>query len=198
MAKDIKERSVVLIKPDGVKRGIMGEILTRFEKMGLKIIALKMVWVDEEMANKHYPSDREEFIRGMGEKTLKTYEKYGKDPNEELGTMDPMEIGKMVQKWNIDFITSGPVLAILLEGIHAIDNIRAAAGFTLPAEADPGTIRGDYSLDSPVLANEKKRAIRNLLHASGNSEEAKFEEQLWFKKKDIYDYQRADEDVMFE
>jgi nucleoside-diphosphate kinase len=197
MQDPIKERSVVLIKPDAVKRGIAGEILSRFEKAGLKIVAMKMVWVDKNFAAKHYPGDREEFITGMGKKTLATYEKYGRDANEELGTKDPYEIGKMVNQWNMDFITSGPVIAILLQGLHAIDNVRMIAGNTIPTVAQPGTIRGDFSVDAPTLANAQKRAVRNMMHASGNIEEAKFEEELWFHKKDIYDYKRADEDVMF-
>ena len=192
-----KERSVVLVKPDGVKRGLVGEVITRFEKMGLKVIALKLIWVDKSLAEKHYPESRKELMKAIGEKTLKTYEKYGRDPKEEFGNIDPEKIGEMVNKWNIDFITSGPVVAILLEGAHAIDNIRMIAGNTLPVFAEPGTIRGDYSIDSPVLANAKKRAVRNIVHASGNVEEAKYEEQLWFRNEEIYDYKRADEDVMF-
>ena len=194
-----KERTVVLIKPDGVKRGLIGDIITRFEKMGLKIIAMKMVWVDKEMAQKHYPENREELMKAIGQKTLETYKKYGRDPKEEFGKLKPEEIGKMVNKWNINFITSGPVVAILLEGIHAIDNVRAVAGNTLPVFAQPGTIRGDYSIDSPALANIKGRAVHNIIHASGNAEEAKYEEQLWFKKDDIIkNYKRSDEEVMFE
>ncbi|MFA5021668.1 MAG: nucleoside-diphosphate kinase [Patescibacteria group bacterium] len=194
-----KERTVVLVKPDGVKRGLIGEVITRFEKMGLKILGLKMVWADKDLANKHYPDSRKELLKGIGEKTLQTYEKYGMDPGEDFGKMSAEEIGQMVNKWNIDFITSGPVIAILLEGVHAIDNVRSIAGNTLPVFATPGTIRGDYSIDSPALANTKKRAVRNIVHASGNPEEAKYEEQLWFKKNDIVDnYKRTDEDVMFE
>jgi len=196
--KDIIEKTVVLIKPDGVKRGLVGEIISRFEKAGLKIKAMKMVWVDKEMAQRHYPNAREELLRGIGEKTLKTYEKYGMDPGEDLGTKDPLEIGRMVNEWNMDFLTSGPVIAILLEGLHAIENVRMMAGNTLPSMAQPGTIRGDYSLDSPALANVKKRAVRNVIHASGNKEEAKYEEQLWFRENEIYDYKRAEEGVMFE
>ena len=192
-----KEKTVVLIKPDGVKRGLIGEILNRFEKTGLKIVALKMIWVDKILADKHYPESRQDLMTAIGEKTLATYEKYGRDPNEEFGTLDPLTIGKMVNKWNIDFLTSGPVVAILLEGLHAIDNVRMMAGNTLPVFAQPGTIRGDYSLDSPALANVKKRAVRNIIHASGNAEESKYEEQLWFQKKDIFDYKKAEEEVMF-
>lgn len=197
MPKLHKEKTIVLIKPDGVKRGLIGEILARFERAGLKIVAMKMVWVDKELVHKHYPSARVEFLRGMGEKTLQTYEKYGKDAKEELGTKDPVEIGKMVNQWNIDFLSSGPVVAILLEGAHAIDSARLIAGPTLPVFAPGGTIRGDYSVDSPALANEQKRAVRNLVHASGNTEEAKYETELWFREYEIYDYKRSDENVMF-
>lgn len=194
-----KEKTVVLVKPDGVKRGLVGEVISRFEKMGLKIKAMKMVWVEADLAKKHYPESRTELMKAIGEKTLLTYEKYGRDPHEEFSDLDPVVIGKMVNKWNIDFITSGPVVAILLEGIHAIDNVRMLAGHTLPVFAVPGTIRGDYSIDSPALANVKNRAVRNIMHASGNTEEAKYEEQLWFKKDDIVDsYKRTDEEVMFE
>lgn len=197
MTDIMKEKTVVLIKPDGVKRGIVGEIISRFEKSGLKIVALKLVWVDKELVKKHYPDDRIEFLKGMGEKTLATYEKFGKDPKEELGTKDAVEIGRMVNQWNIDFLSSGPVLAILLQGAHAIESARMIAGPTLPLFAPSGTIRGDYSVDSPALANQKKRAVHNLVHASGNSDEAKYEEELWFRKHEIFNYKRTDEEVMF-
>lgn len=197
MSDLMKERTVVLVKPDGVKRALIGEVIHRFEKAGLKIVSLKMVWVDKELVTKHYPDSRTELLEGIGKKTLDTYEKYGKDPKEELGTMDPLEIGRMVNSWNIDLLTSGPVVAILLEGIHAIDNVRMMAGNTLPVFAAPGTIRGDFSIDSPALANTKKRSVRNIVHASGNLEEAKYEEQLWFRESEIYDYKRVDEEVMF-
>ncbi|MFA5069886.1 MAG: nucleoside-diphosphate kinase [Patescibacteria group bacterium] len=195
--KNLLEKTVVLVKPDGVKRGLVGEILSRFERAGLKIIALKMVWISRNMAARHYPNSRTELLRGMGSKTLETYKKYGLDAGESLGTMDPLKIGKMVNGWNMDFLTSGPVVAILLKGLHAIDNVRMMAGNTLPTFAQPGTIRGDYSVDSPALANNRKRAVHNIIHASGNPDEAKYEEQLWFKKHDIQDYKRAEEDVMF-
>ena len=192
-----KERTVVLVKPDGVKRGLIGEIITRFEKMGLKIVALKLVWADEPLAEKHYPESRTELMKAIGEKTLETYEKYGRDPKEEFASIDPVDIGRMVNRWNIGFITSGPVVAILLEGAHAIDNVRMLVGKTLPVFAEPGTIRGDYSIDSPALANERKRSVHNLVHASGNVEEANYEEQLWFRENEVYDYKRTDEEVMF-
>lgn len=187
----------MLIKPDAVKRGLIGRILMRFEDSGLKIIALKLVWIDRQLATKHYPESRVELMRGIGEKTLTTYQKYGLDPEEDLGTKDPLTLGKIVNKWNIDFVTEGPVVAVLLEGLHAIENVRMIAGNTIPTFAVPGTIRGDFSVDSPALANAEKRSVRNLIHASGNKEEAKYEEQLWFRREDIHDYDLSSHQVMF-
>lgn len=191
------ERTVVLVKPDGVKRGLIGEIISRFEKVGLKIVAMKMVWINEDFAAKHYPVERKEWVEGMGKKTLKTYEEYGKDPKEELGTMDPYKIGRMVAKWNLEFLSSGPVIAILLEGPQSIATVRKLTGFTVPYSAEPGSIRGAYSVDSPIQGNMNKRAVHNLVHASGNAEEAKFEEELWFHKNEIHKYKRVDEDLIY-
>jgi nucleoside-diphosphate kinase len=191
------ERSLVLIKPDGVKRGIVGQIVTRFETAGIKLVGMKMVWVSKELIDKHYPDDRTEFLKGMGEKTLASYKEYGKNPKKELGTDDPLEIGKMVNAWNKEFLTAGPVVAMVLEGNHVIDNVRRLVGATLPTFAAPGTIRGDFSVDSPVLANERKRAVKNLIHASGNPEEAKLEIDLWFVPEELHTYPRAEEEVMF-
>lgn len=191
------ERTLVLVKPDGVKRGLVGDIVSRFEKAGLKIVAMKMVWVDKKHVAKHYPDSRTELLQAMGEKSLKTYEKYGLDPMEILGTTDPTAIGKMINEWNRDFLSSGPVVAMVLEGIHAIDNVRMITGNTLPTFAEPGSIRGDFSIDSPALANSRKRAVHNMVHASGNVAEAVYEIDLWFTAKDIHDYKRSDEDVMF-
>lgn len=194
---ELMERTVVLIKPDGVKRGLVGEIVSRFEKTGLKIVAMKMVWVDEEMVRKHYPTSRKEWVAKIGEKTLKAYEDYGTDPKEHLGTMEPYEIGLLICKWLVDYLASGPVVAMILSGPHAITAVRKIAGYTYPDAAVPGTIRGDYSVDPPDLANERKRSGHNLVHASGNAEEAKFEEELWFRKNEIHDYRRVDEEIMF-
>lgn len=191
------ERTLILIKPDGVKRGLVGEILSRFERAGLKIAGMKMVLADEAMVLKHYPTSRKEWVTKIGEKTLKAYQDYGTDPKKFLGTLDPDEIGKLICKWLVDYLTSGPVVAVVLEGPHAITAVRKIAGYTYPDAAVPGTIRGDYSIDSPDLANLKKRAGVNLMHASGNAEEGEFEINLWFTKSEIYSYKRADEEVMF-
>jgi len=191
-----EERTVLLIKPDGVKRGLIGDIIGRIEQRGLKVIALKMVMASKEQVKKHYPGT-EEWLKGMGEKTLENYRTYGKDPIKEIGTDDPLEIGKKVYQWLEEFMTSGPMVAMLVSGLHAIDMIRKICGHTLPSKADMGTIRGDYSVDSPTLANLEKRAIRNVVHASGNPTEAAHEIAHWFSEKEIHDYKRAEEDIMF-
>jgi len=190
------ERTVVIIKPDGVKRGLIGEVISRFEKMGLKIVALKMIKADFDILGKHY-TDNKEYLKKLGEKTLKTYQEYGKDPKEDLGTTNTLELGRMIRQWTIDYIGSGPVVAILIEGQHAVDNVRVIAGDTMPVKAVPGTIRGDLATDSAAYANLEKRGVQNIVHASGSLEEAKFEQELWFHKNEIHSYKRADEDVMF-
>ena len=190
------EKTVVLIKPDGVKRGLIGEIISRVEQRGLKIIALKMIQADKKLIDRHYPKDKK-WISRLGEKTLNTYAKYGVDAKKELGTKDPEKIGKMVRGWLIEFMTSGPIVKMIIEGIHAIDMVRKLCGNTLPNLAEMGTIRGDYSVDSPVLANLQKRSVHNIIHASENSIEADNELKLWFSKKEIHAYKRAEEDIMF-
>jgi nucleoside-diphosphate kinase len=182
------ERTLVVLKPDAVQRGIVGDVITRFERVGLKIVGAKMLTVTKEMANQHYPTDRKPFIVGMGNKTLDNYKEQGIDPVKELGTDDPEKIGLMVQNWLVDFITSGPVLAFVLEGPHAVELVRKICGHTLPAKAQPGTIRGDYSFDSSALANQGRRPIRNLIHASGELEEAEYEIGLWFSESELHSY----------
>lgn len=181
------ERTLVLIKPDAVVRGRIGNIINRFERVGLKIAACKMIKIDKKLAQKHYPLDRREFIEGMGKKTLENYQSVGVDPKEELGSNDPYEIGKMIQSWLIDYITTGPVIALVVSGHHAVDIVKKIAGHTLGIMAAPGTIRGDYSFDSSYLANSTKRAIENLVHISGNLKEAEYEIGLWFTEAEIYD-----------
>lgn len=182
----MEEKTLVILKPDAVQRGLVGEIISRFEKAGLKIVATKMVRPDEELAHRHYPTTRREFIEGMGHKTLGSYKEGGLDPIDHLGTDDPHKIGLMVQEWLADFLTSGPVIALVLEGKGAIKHVRELAGHTIPAIADKGTIRGDYSDDSPIKANAEKRAIYNLVHASGDPQEASFEIGLWFSQNELH------------
>lgn len=190
------EQSLVIVKPDGVVRGLSGEILRRFEQVGLKMAAAKMTRAPKELAEKHYPADRKELWVGIGNKTLENYQKYGVDANKELGTADAYEIGKMVRVWLLDYLMEGPVFAFVLEGPHAVELVRKLCGHTLPLLAPPGTIRGDFSYDSSYLANSAKRPIKNLMHASGTVEEATYEVNLWFKKEEIQTYERVEEKAM--
>ncbi|MBI3620079.1 nucleoside-diphosphate kinase [Candidatus Roizmanbacteria bacterium] len=190
------EQTLIILKPDAVSRGLSGEIIKRFEQAGLKIVAGRFQKVDRELAGKHYPADRESFLRGMGQKTLENYEKMGADPVKMLGSKDTLEIGKMIREWLIDYITSAPVLALVLEAPHAVELVRKIGGHTLPLLSPPGTIRGDFAYDSSFLANTAKRAIKNLVHASGSVEEAKYEIPLWFKASEIHAYERVEEKVM--
>lgn len=190
------ERTLIVLKPDAVARGLSGEILSRFEKVGLKIVASKMLRVDKSLADRHYPESRTEFIEGMGKKTLENYEELGMDPKKEFGHSDPHEIGKVIRVWLVDMISSGPVFAFVLEGPHVVEIVRKMCGHTLPLKALPGTIRADYSFDSSALANYGKRPIKNLIHASGTVEEAEYEIPLWFSESEIFPYKRTDEEVM--
>src|SRR3989344_1782626 len=182
------ERTLIILKPDAVQRGFVGKIITRFERAGLKMIATKMVWPDQSLADRHYPKDRRDFIEGMGHKTLGNYKEQRVDPHEQFGTDNAHQIGLEIQKWLVEGITSGPVIAAVLEGPNAVELVRKICGNTLPVKAEQGTIRGDYSFDSPTLANRQKRALRNLVHASGDKKEAKFEIEIWFSEDELHTY----------
>ena len=190
------ERTFVAIKPDGVQRGIIGDCITRFERCGLKLVAMKMVQPSKEFVAKHYPSN-EGWLRSVGNKTVSFYKEHNLDVAKDMGCSDDLSIGKKVKEWLCEYLSSGPVVAMIWEGHCAIDIIRKHCGNTLPTLAAPGTIRGDYSIDSSYLANVRKRPIRNIMHASGNKGEAENEIGLWFKPNEIYAYKRADEKAMF-
>lgn len=185
-----KEQTYVMIKPDGVRKGLVGEIIRRFEQRDLKIVALEMFQPTREQIDTHYPKD-EAWIRRVGGKTLSTYEKYGMDAKKELGTADDLEIGNMVRGWLVDFMISAPLVRMVVEGVHAVDMVRKICGPTLPFLADMGTIRGDYSADSPAVANSEHRAVMNLVHASETAAEAQHEIKHWFgDRKVIFSYSR--------
>jgi len=153
------ERTLVLLKPDAVKRGVMGEIITRFEKVGMKVVACRLAWVDADKAKQHYTEDI------------------------------TVRRGEHVRNFLVDFITSGPVLALVIEGVDAIENVRMMVGATEPKSAAPGTIRGDYSHVSYKHADEKKKVVANLIHASSDAADAEREILVWFRADEIYDYE---------
>jgi nucleoside-diphosphate kinase len=174
------ERTLVLIKPDAVKRKLIGKIISRFEQVDLTIEEMKLI--NKPAFNtvaKHYP-EKKEWLQLIGQKTIESYQKYNFDLKKDLGTEDTLQIGKQVRKWLIEYITEGPIIAIIITGNHAIEVVRKMIGHTAPIFADLGTIRGDFSIDSAEFADKEGRAIYNLVHASGNSEEAIEEITLWF------------------
>lgn len=193
MAKNPKEeRSYVMLKPDGVKKGLIGEVIKRFEQRDLKIVALDMFQPTTDQIDNHYPKDPA-WITRLGEKTLSTYEKYGYDAMADFGTTKAEEIGPEIRKWLINYMTSAPLVKMVVQGTHAVDMIRKISGPTMPYQADMGTIRGDYSNDSPALANAEKRAVMNIMHASETPEEAEHEIKYWFGEAVIHDYKRHGE-----
>ncbi|EKD91293.1 MAG: hypothetical protein ACD_30C00028G0012 [uncultured bacterium] len=165
----MNQRTLILLKPDAVKKNLVGEIIKRYEDAGLKVVELQMLKAPMEIVSKHYPED-EEYLRAIGEKSVQAGEKVD----------DTLAQGKMVVGWLRDFITSGPIVAMVLEGEDAVTLARKVTGYTDPQAADKGSIRGDLGEDSILKANAEKRPVYNLIHASGTKEEAEHEISLWF------------------
>ncbi|MDZ7786532.1 MAG: nucleoside-diphosphate kinase [Candidatus Saccharibacteria bacterium] len=181
------ERTLVILKPDAIQRQIVGEIISRFEKAGLKLVGLKMLQATDEMAKKHYP---DELIPIVGEKTMKDWDAYGVDYDESVE-----EIGKMIVEATRKFLTETPVVAFVLEGGHAVEVVRKMVGSTGPKDSLPGTIRGDYAHLSLGRASILKKGAANIVHASGDPKEAKEEIAHWFKKEELFEYKTVHEQL---
>ncbi|MDR0366979.1 MAG: hypothetical protein LBH41_00170 [Rickettsiales bacterium] len=175
------EHTLAVLKPDAVERGLCGRILQRFEDAGLKIVAAKIFTPARELIDRHYPKTAA-YIESLGNKSLKNYAELGLDAMKLIGSDNAADIGAKVREWLIDYISRGRVFAMVAEGNDAIRQVRKLVGPTFPSDAPPGTIRGDFSVESSFSANNAGRAITNLIHASGNPEEAKYEIELWFGK----------------
>lgn len=174
------ERSFVMLKPDALKRGVAEEIIKRFEDAGLAIAARREMQVDREQALKHY-ADSAEWYVNTGGKTIESYQKQGLDITKVFGSDDPTVVGQQIRQWLADFIMSGPVIAMVIEGPEGtVAKIRELVGATSPEYANPGTIRADYGIDSYAKANGEGRALENLIHASESVTEAHREIALWF------------------
>mgnify|MGYP003522421307 CR=1 FL=1 len=187
------EQTLVLIKPDGVQRGLTGALLTRFENAGLKIIALKMVHPSHEDVDKHYALT-EEWMKAVYEKAKSKYDAKG----ETFPFADHIAYGSDIKRGLVDFLKSAPVVAIVLEGEQAVSLVRKLVGSTEPASSAPGTIRGDFSHDSYALANAQNRPLRNIIHASGNVEEAKNEIAIWFTDTELHKYEHVNDRVQYD
>ncbi len=188
-----KERTLVIIKPDGVQRTLIGEIISRYEKVGLKLTAMKMVVPTAEMVEKHYTLDPA-WRKVTGEKTIKGYIDKGLTPP----YSDPLKVTEVLLKRLAKYLTSGPVIFMIWEGAHAVPIVRKITGGTEPLMSDVGTIRGDYVLDSYQMTDHDGRSIRNLVHASGSPKEAEEEIALWFDKKEIINYRLVAEQILYD
>ncbi len=186
------QQTLVLIKPDGVARGNIGDIISRFERIGLKIMAMKMILPKSEEADKHYALT-EEWMQGVYTKAKTKYEAAG----ESFPYADHKEYGKVIKDGLVDFLMSGPIVAMVLEGEQAVALVRKLVGATEPMSADPGTIRGDLSPDSYQLANNQNRPLRNLVHASGTVDEAKNEISIWFTDSELHNYEHVMENALY-
>jgi len=188
------ERSLVILKPDTIQRGLVGEIFSRFERKGLKMIAIKMVWPTKKLASEHYGWSEEE-KRASGERTLAGYKEKNLKPP--FGG-DPIKIAENTMRKLVSYLSAGPVVVMVIEGAHAIENVRKIRGGTNPLTADIGSITADLTIDSYFVSDEADRAIRNLVHASGNTGEAEREIKLWFDDGEIYDYDLAIEKILYD
>jgi len=187
------ERTLVIIKPDGVQRTLVGEIIKRLERPGLKLVAMKMTVPTIEHIEKHYTLDPE-WRRITGEKRIKAAHAKG----EKLDTEDPFAITAVILEKLKKYMTSGPVIAMVWQGAHATELVRKIVGGTEPRTSDVGTIRGDYVLDSYVMADTDGRAVRNLVHASGTVEESEKEIAHWFSPEEIMDYRLVQEQIIYD
>jgi nucleoside-diphosphate kinase len=190
-----KQKALIIIKSDGVQRGLMGKIIQRFENVGLTIIGFKFEWADKKKIIAHYP-DAESWYAKVGQRTLSNYAKKGLNAKELLGTDNDVEIGKMVKGWLIDYLQESPVLIMAVEGYDCIEIVRKISGNTVPLLAAPGTIRGDFSHHSIDVANETAKPLRNIIHASDAVEDGIKEVNLWFDKDELFEQTRADEHIL--
>ena len=186
------ERTLVIIKPDGVQRSLIGEIIARFERTGLKIIALKQCMATEDQCWRHYNKDEAWFLKkgtGVVEELTKQ--------NIPI-TKEPVEYGKDIIQQLVTFMTSGPVIPLVVEGNQSVAVIQKIVGTTEPLTSDVGTIRGDLTIDSYLLASVDQRAVRNLVHCSDKPEEAEREIQIWFKAEELLTYKLAQEQILYD
>lgn len=188
-----EEQTLILIKPDGIQRSLTGEIIKRYERIGLKLVGLKMLVPTPDFVEQHYTLDST-WKQKAGEKAIASYVKKGLQPP----SQDPFVIAKKVLENLKKYISAGPVIAMVWQGAHAVEIVRKVTGGTEPLSSDVGTIRGDFVLDSYQMADTDNRAVRNLIHASGTKEEAEMEIPHWFKKEELVRYKVVQEKILYD
>lgn len=187
-----KERSLVIIKPDGIQRALIGEVISRFERTGLKFVAMKLLVPKAEQCWTHYNKDEEWFLK-KGLRIVEDRKTHGLPIEKEA-----VEYGKDIIQSNVDFFTSGPVLAMVIEGNQSVAIVKKIVGGTEPTTSDVGTIRGDLTVDSYALSSLDNRAVRNLVHCSDSPEEAEREVQIWFSKDELIKYRLVQEQILYD
>ncbi|MDH7476740.1 MAG: nucleoside-diphosphate kinase [Microgenomates group bacterium] len=187
--KGLLEQTLIVIKPDAVKRGLIGIIFEAFENAGLKLMAAKMVRPDKEVIKNHYPGTKQ-WITEMGQKTLTSFEKSGEDVKKTLGTDDPYKLGQFVYERLINYWMEGPIVVSVWQAPHAVEIARKLRGHTIPQLAQTGTIHASFSYDSSILSASLNRVVKTFVHASGSVEEAEREIKYWFPGEKLKGYKR--------
>jgi nucleoside-diphosphate kinase len=187
-----KEKTLVILKPDAVQRGLVGEIIKRLENTGLKLVALKITMATEDQLWKHYNKDDEWFAK-KGERTIEERKAAGMTVDKEA-----IEYGKDIVRALVKFMTCGPVVPMVFEGNQAAGIVKKIVGSTEPLSSDAGTLRGDFTLDSYSLANIDERAVRNLIHCSDPVEDAIREIPIWFNENELLSYRLVAEQILYD
>ncbi len=193
MAHHKDERTLIIIKPDGVQRSLIGEIIGRYERVGLKLLGVKMLVPAVDHIEKHYTLDPN-WRTVTGQKTIKGYQDKGMTPP----SMDPLEITAKILEGLKKYLSSGPVIAMVWQGAHAVKIVRKITGGTEPLTSDVGSIRGDFILDSYQMSDTDGRAVRNLVHASGSPEEAEIEIKHWFNDNELISYRLIQDEILYD
>jgi len=184
------EKTLLIIKPDAVKRGLIGIIIETFENVGLKLLVAKMVRPEADVIKNHYPRTSQ-WIKEMGEKTLASFKQSGDDPKKRFGTDDPVKLGQFVYDRLIKYWQEGPLVVMVWEGPDAIVIARKLRGHTIPLLSQTGTLHAQYSFDSSTLSSGLDRVVKTFVHASGTKDEAEREIKYWFPEiKEFKGYKR--------
>lgn len=191
-----KERTLILFKPETIQRHLIGEFMQRFERRGLKLVACKLVLATSKLVGEHYAETND--WEGTGNKTLKGYEQTGVDVSlTPSAGKTPLEIGLWIRQKLINALQGRVLLALIWQGAHAVALGRKIVGATNPLQADVGSIRGDYSVDSYLLGDTLERPVQNLVHASSSVDEAEREIKVWFKENEIIDYPLVCDEIFY-
>lgn len=189
---NVRERTLVILKPDAVQRSLMGDIIRRLERVGLKLVAAKMLRPDEKRLTEHYGKDDTWYLE-KGTKRVQLLMEAGKKVDE---SREPIEYGKDIIRGVVRYMGASPVVAMVWEGNRAVDVVKKLVGTTDPTASDVGTIRGDYQLDSYSLSDAEERGIRNLIHCTDKVAEADREIPIWFSPDELHDYVHVNEAIL--